>query len=96
MTKFHNETKNIFDIVVPSEVHSEYIAHHEAFDTGRIEWAKENRDKLLRKKTPIEEKKEILFALGHGKDLKALYGIQKYLKNPDTELEAWASPVFLF
>lgn len=91
MTKSQNKTKSIFDSIIPPDVHSEYIACHEKFDIGRIEWAKENRDKLLKKKTPIEEKKEILFALGHGKDLKALYGIQKYLKNPDAELEAWAS-----
>ncbi|TSC62240.1 MAG: Uncharacterized protein G01um101448_898 [Parcubacteria group bacterium Gr01-1014_48] len=90
MAKSQNKAKNIFDIVVHPDIHSEYIAYHKTFDTDRIEWAKENRDKLLRKKTPIEEKKEILFALGHGKDLKALYGIQKYLKNPDAELEAWA------
>ncbi len=88
--KSKKKTKNIFDIVIPPEIHSAYIAYHETFDTGRIKWAKENRDKLLRKKTPLEEKKEILFALGHGEDLKALYGIQKYLRNPDPELETWA------
>ena len=44
----------------------------------------------MRKKTPLDTKKEIIFRMAHTPILRAHYAIQKYLKDPDTKLIPWA------
>jgi hypothetical protein len=70
----------------------EYIEYHNNINLNEFsdEQLKKERDKILKKKTPIEEKKKLIFLLAHNKNLWALYGIQKYLKKPDPELAEWA------
>lgn len=96
MKKTPKQSKKIADILyntfIPVEVHKEYIGYHNKIDLNELssEKLKEERNKILKKKTPLELKKKILFLLAHNKSLWALYGIQKYLKDPDLELTAWA------
>ena len=89
-------TQSPFEVPVDIEVHKEYIAYHKNVDVAsQKEWALKARDCILKKKTPLEEKKKIIFVLGHIPEMKALYGIQKYLRNPDTELEGFAALAWL-
>lgn len=77
---------------VTLETQKEYIGYHNQIDTeSKKVWALEKRDRILKKKTPLDEKKQIIFTLAHIPELKALYGIQKYLKNPDPELAEFAA-----
>ncbi|MBM3261603.1 hypothetical protein FJY93_04260 [Candidatus Kaiserbacteria bacterium] len=90
--KKRSARRRALDIRIPPEVHKEYVSFHSERDIGsRTKWALEHRDLLLKRKTPLEEKKEILSILAHSPELKALYGIQKYLKNPDQKLESFAA-----
>ncbi len=94
--KKKKNTRNIAEVisetVIPIEIQSEYIDFHNKHI--KIDIPKEEKVKiisdLLKKKTPLEDKKHTLFILAHGDDLRSLYGIQKYLKNPDLELQPWA------
>lgn len=76
----------------PINIHQEYIVYHDKVDLNEFSDAqlKEERNKILKKKVFLEEKKKIIFLLAHKKALWALYGIQKYLKNPDPKLAEWA------
>ncbi|OHA02144.1 MAG: hypothetical protein A3A44_03250 [Candidatus Sungbacteria bacterium RIFCSPLOWO2_01_FULL_60_25] len=84
--------KILQNTLVPSEVHAEYIGFHDHVVQNKYsrEQVIEKSKELLRKRTPLEEKKEILFCLAHTPVLRAHYAIQKYLKNPDRELVTWA------
>lgn len=74
------------------EVHQEYIQYHDKVNLKEFSDAelKRERDKLLRKKVSLEEKRKLLFLLAHNKSLWALYGIQKYLKTSEPELAGFA------
>jgi len=90
------KTKNISDVVsktvIPMEQQSEYIDFHN--ERVNTDISKEEKIRLisvlLKKRTSLQEKKKALFILGHGNDLRSLYGIQKYLKDPDPDLASWA------
>lgn len=84
--------KNIFDIPIEADVHAEYIELCEKIGDAlsKEELALEAK-KLILKRTPIAEKKKALLYLAHGNNLRSLYAIQKYLKNPDPKLAPWAS-----
>jgi hypothetical protein len=83
---------NIFNTHIGMDVHAEYI---ELYGKISATLSKEvllaEAKKLLLKRTPLEEKKTALVCLAHGNNLRSLYAIQKYLRNPDPELAAWAS-----
>ena len=50
----------------------------------------ENREELFSDEIPTERKKEILSAIASLDEVKAFRTLEKYLKNPDTELRDWA------
>src|SRR3989339_1580049 len=77
---------------ISTETHRDYIQYHNGINLNEFSDAelKRERDKLLRKKISLEEKKKLLFLLAHTKSLWALYGIQKYLKAPEQELAEFA------
>ncbi|OHA15724.1 MAG: hypothetical protein A3B08_01765 [Candidatus Taylorbacteria bacterium RIFCSPLOWO2_01_FULL_43_44] len=93
------KTKNQNDLsgtlqntIIPPEIHAEYISYHNK--TNGQKYSKEEviaeSQKLLKRKTPTEDKKKIIFRLAHTPVLRAHYAIQKYLKKPDPELTSWA------
>src|SRR3989344_9227410 len=84
--------QSIFGAPIPMETHQEYIQYHDKINLKEFSDAelKRERDKLLKKKVALEEKKKLLFLLAHKKSLWALYGIQKYLKAPEPELAEFA------
>jgi len=84
--------QSIFGAPISMETHRDYIQYHNGINLKEFSDAelKRERDKLLRKKVSLEEKKKLLFLLAHTKSLWALYGIQKYLKAPEPELAEFA------
>lgn len=90
--KIASVADTIFNTGIGMEVHAEYIEM--CGQIGDILSGEEliaEGKKLLSKRTPLEEKKRALFYLAHGNNLRSLYAIQKYLKNPDPELTSLAS-----
>ena len=84
--------QSIFGAPISMETHRDYIQYHNGINLKEFSDAelRRERDKLLKKKVPLEEKKKLLFLLAHNKSLWALYGIQKYLKAPEPELADFA------
>lgn len=82
----------IFKTPIPPAIHEEYIAWCKKVSDveHNAKIPKEEREKLLKKITPIAEKKKLLFRLSFGNTLSFLYTIQKYVRQPDKELVPWA------
>lgn len=73
--------------------HSAYITYHNQInaDEGSIAEAILHQENLFNSSTPLEEKRRLLFLLGHAGTWEAYQTLEKYLQNPDTELAAWAT-----
>jgi hypothetical protein len=83
----------IDDTVISPEIQAEYISYHDNFDND-IALAKdqiaENGRRLVLKRTPLADKKHILFRLAHTPVLSAHNAITRYLKEADDDLLTWA------
>jgi hypothetical protein len=83
----------VFKTVISHEIQSAYISYHDNFAEDiyipKKQIAEEVRLLLLRK-TPLEDKKHILFQLAHTPVLSAHNAITRYLKDVDDDLLHWA------
>ena len=73
--------------------HAAYIKYHNQTATTEpaIAAAVLRRQALFLKSTPLDEKRRLLFLLGHADTLTAYETIQKYLKHHSPALAAWAT-----
>lgn len=69
-----------------------YFSFSETIDFANVDYRDilTNSDKLFSKDTPVESKKKILILLAHRGTPEAYSVIEKYVKNAEAELRAWA------
>ncbi len=82
---------NILEYQVDINVQIEYFEYSKKHK-GKVDKQKlfDNKNILFDKTVPIEEKKKMLVQLSSIEDVEIFRTIEKYLKNPDKELENWA------
>lgn len=78
--------------MIPPRRHKDYIEYHQqvSTDAKTCEQAMAESDVLFQSTTSLEEKKRILFLLGHAVTMDAYGLLNRYLANPDHELADWA------
>lgn len=78
---------------IPLSDHNAYIAYHNQINTEEVSITETllRKENLFNPATPVEEKRRLLFLLGHAGTLEAYQTLKKYLQNPDTELFGWAT-----
>ncbi len=83
---------HIDDGFIPFEVHRAYIDYHRVVESSFINIKKTLHESrlLFSSQAHLEEKRRILFLLAHIGSQEAYAVLQRYLEEPDAELEAWA------
>lgn len=81
------------DISIKPQEHLEYINFHK-----KVDFKKYKHDELIEmscglfgKSINLEEKRKILFYLGHLGTVESYRILEKYLKNPDKKLKSWTA-----
>jgi len=84
------ENFNVLEEQINLELQVEYFDFSHKMKTEEYRRYLKESDQLFETQTAPEEKKKILSALASSGEVEAFRTIEKYLKNPDSELKDWA------
>lgn len=84
------ENFNVLEEQINLELQVEYFDFSHKMKTEDYRRYLKESDQLFETQTAPEEKKKILSALASSGEVEAFRTIEKYLKNPDSELKDWA------
>ena len=84
------------EVEITPEVQSKYIAYHDKVDVNAYseEYVMKESEKLSKENTPENDKKRIIFLLGHIATLSGVRIIEEFLKKAEGELKQWAVLAF--